>query len=102
MLWTQLKNSWSPVILKSLPFTVLLEVHDKLGYQGVSRIYHLIKWLYYWKDMNKEICKYISNFALCKRENVRTQVYQLQMTDISDRPCDKIAIYLVSDLNVST
>ena len=37
-----------------------------------------------------------------KREKARTQVYTLQMTDIPDRPFDKIAIDLVSDLNVST
>ena len=51
--------------------------------------------------MNKDIHKYITNCALCKREKARTQVYPLQMTDIPDRPFDKIAIDLVSDLNVS-
>ena len=35
-------------------------------------------------------------------EKARTQVYPLQMTDIQDKPFDKIAIDLVSDLNVST
>ena len=52
--------------------------------------------------MNKDICKYITDCALCKREKTRTQLYPLQMTDIPDRPFDKIAIDLVSDLNVST
>ena len=52
--------------------------------------------------MNKDICKYIISCALCKREEVRTQIYPLQMTDIPDRPFDKIAIDLVSALNVST
>ena len=51
--------------------------------------------------MNKHISKYINNSALCKRENASTQVYPLQMTDIPDAPFDKIAIDLVSDLNVS-
>ena len=36
------------------------------------------------------------------REKARTQIYQLQITDISDKPFDKIAIDLVSELNVST
>ena len=65
-------------------------------------MYHLIKSQYYWKDMNKDICKYITNCALYKKEKVRTQVYPLQMTDIPDRPFDKIAIDLITDLNVST
>ena len=51
--------------------------------------------------MDKDICKYINNCALCKREKAWKQVYPLQMTDIPDRPFDKIAIDLVSDLNVS-
>ena len=52
--------------------------------------------------MNKDIQKYITNCALCKREKARTQLYPLQMTDIPDRPFDKIAIELVTDLNIST
>ena len=38
-----------------------------------------------WKGRNKDICKYINNCALCMREQTRTQVYPLQMTDIPDR-----------------
>ena len=89
------------VIPRSWHFTVLAEGHDKLGHQGVNRTYHLVKCQYYWKGMKEDICKYINNCALCKRENARTQVYPLQMTDIPDRPFDKIAIDLVSDLNIS-
>ena len=51
--------------------------------------------------MNKDIHKFINNCALCKRKKARTQVYPLQVTEIPDRPFDKIAIHLVSDLNVS-
>ena len=52
--------------------------------------------------MNKDICKYINNCALCKMEKASTQVYPLQMTDIPDTPFDKIAIGLVTDLSVTT
>ena len=58
---------------------VLVEAHDKLGHQGVNRTYHPIKCQYYRKGMNKDICKYINNCALCKREKAMTQVYPLQM-----------------------
>ena len=51
--------------------------------------------------MKKDIHKYINNCALCKQEMTRPLVYPLQMTHIPDRPFDKIAIDLVSDLNVS-
>ena len=51
--------------------------------------------------MNRDICKYINNCALCKREKARTQMYPLQVTDMPDRPFDNIAIDLVSDLSIS-
>ena len=52
--------------------------------------------------MTMDIGKYITNCALCKREKMRTQIYSLHMTDIPERPFGKIAIDLVSDLNIST
>ena len=85
---------------KSWHFTVLVEAHDKLGCQGVNRTYHLIRCQHYWKGMNKDIHKYINHCTLCNREKSRTQLYPLQMTDIPDRPFDKIYIDLVSDLNI--
>ena len=53
------------VIPKSLKYTVLVEAHDKLGHQGNSHTYCLIKRQYYWKGMNKDIRKYIANCILC-------------------------------------
>ena len=52
------------VISKSWHFSLLIEAHVKLGHQGVNRNYHLIKYQYNWKDMNKDIHKYINNCAL--------------------------------------
>ena len=51
--------------------------------------------------MNKDIHKYIDNCTLCKGEKARTQVYPPQMRGIPEGPFDKIAIDLVSDLNIS-
>ena len=43
------------VIPKSWKYTVLVEAHDKLGHQGNSHMYCLIKRQYYWKGVNKDI-----------------------------------------------
>ena len=43
------------VIPKSWKYTVLVEAHHKLGHQGNSCTYCLIKCQYYWKGMNKDI-----------------------------------------------
>ena len=53
------------VIPKSWKYTVLVEAHDKLGHQGNSHTYCLIKCQYYWKGMNKDIWKYIANCVHC-------------------------------------
>ena len=53
------------VIPKSWKYTVLVEAHDKLGHQGNSCMYCLIKRQYYWKWMNKSIRKYFANSVLC-------------------------------------
>ena len=63
---------------KSWKYTVLVEAHDKLGHQGNSHTYCLIKRQYYWKGMNKDIRKYIANCVLCQREKAKVQHYPLQ------------------------
>ena len=79
----------------------LVEAHDKLGHQGNTHTYSLIKCQYYWKGMNKDIRKYIANCALCCREKAKIQAYPLQMTEIPDRPFDKITINLVTECETS-
>ena len=72
------------VIPRSWKYTVLVEAHDKLGHQGNSCTYYLIKRQYYWKRMNKDIRKYIANRVLCKREKAKVQHYPLKMMEIPD------------------
>ena len=81
---------------------VLVEAHDKLGPQGNTHTYCLIKCQYYWKGMNKDIHKYIAHCALCCREKAKIQNYPLQMMEIPDRPFNKIAIDLVTEYETST
>ena len=90
------------VIPKSWKYTVLVEAHDKLGHQGNTCTYCLIKCQYYWKGMNKDIRKYIANCTLCHREKAKVQNYPLQMTEIPDRLFDKIAMDLVMECKTST
>ena len=89
-------------IPKSWKYTVLVEAHNKLGHQGNSHTYCLIKCQYYWKGMNKDIRKYIANCVLCRQEKAKVQQYPLQTTKIPDRPFDKIAIHLVTECKTST
>ena len=90
------------VIPKSWKYTILVEAHNKLGHQGNTHIYCLIKRQCYLKGMNKDIHKYIANCALCHREKAKVQNYPLQMMEIPDRTFNKIAIDLVTECETST
>ena len=90
------------VVPKSWKYAVLVEAHYKLGCQGNTHTYCLIKWQYYWKGMNKDIHKYIANCVLCLREKAKIQDYPLQMMEIPYRPLNKIAIDLVTECETST
>ena len=90
------------VIHKSWKYTVLVEVYDKLGHQGNTCMYCLIKWHYYWKGMNEDIRKFIPNCTLCCREKAKVQVYPLQMMEIPERSFDKIAIDLITECKCKT
>ena len=52
--------------------------------------------------MNKDIKKYIANCVLCRHDKAQVQQYLLQMTEIPDRPFNKIAIDLVTNCETST
>ena len=85
------------VIPKSWKYTVLMEAHEKLGHQGISHTYCIVKRQYYWKGMNKDIRKYITNCTLYHMEKAKIQYYPLQMIEIPDRPFDKIAFNLITE-----
>ena len=90
------------VIPEFWKYIVLVEAHDKLGHQGNTHTYCLIKWQYYCKGMNKDIQKYITNCMFCHTEKAKIQNYPLQMTEIPNRPFDKIAIDLITECETST
>ena len=52
--------------------------------------------------MNEDIRIYIANCILCTHEKAKVQQYPLQMTEIPDRPFNKIAINLVTECETST
>ena len=90
------------VIPKSWKYMVFVEAHNKLGHQGNSCTYCLIKRQYYWKGMNKDIRKYIANYILYHREKAKVQHNPLQIMEILDRLFDKIAIDLITECDTST
>ena len=102
MSWMLVKSSllWSFLNLGNIHYSWKLMTNWVS--KGNSCTHCLIKHQYYWKGMNKDIRKYIANCVLCQWEKVIVQQYPLQMTEIPDRPFDKIAINLVTEYETST
>ena len=80
------------VIPKAWRYTIPVETHDKMGHQGNKQTYSLIKRQYYWKGMAKDVKDYIQQCPVCRQEKAQVQLYPLHVTEISDRPFDKIVM----------
>ena len=96
------KDFCTLVILKAWRYTILVETHDKMGHQGNNQMYSLIKRQYYWKGMAKDVKDYIQQCPACRQEKAWVQSYPLHMTEIPDRPFDKITMDLVTDFTESS
>ena len=73
-----------------------------LSHQGTTHTYCLIKCQYNWKGINKNVRKYIANCTPCHREKAKVPAYPLQMTEILDRPFNKITIDPVTECKTSS
>ena len=102
MSWMLVKSSLLLSFLNLGNIQYLWKLMTNWVTKGNSCTYCLIKCQYCWKEMNKDIRKYIANCVLCQWEKDKVQQYQLQMTEIPDRPFDKIAINLVMESETST
>ena len=91
------KDFCTLVIPKAWKYMILVETHDKMGHQGNNGMYSLIKRQYYWKGMAKDVKDYIQRCPACRQEKARVQSYPLHMTEIPNRPFDKITMDLVMD-----
>ena len=89
------------VVPKALVPTVLKEMHERLAHFGTGKSYSLIKIYYYWPKLIIHIQQHVSSCSLCRRENLQTEKYQLQTTEIPDQPFAKVGIDLIVDLEVS-
>lgn len=66
-------NEYLLVIPKTKVSTVLISGHDVplAGHLGFSRTYGIIRQRYYWKNMRKDIKKYVATCDTCQRRKFR-------------------------------
>ena len=69
-IWDNLQG-FKPVVLpNSLISTALLPAHDHTGHNGFKRTYAALKWLYYWKEMKKDVLTHCKHCQICIKQRV--------------------------------
>ena len=57
-----------PIVLPHMLIGHVLELaHNKLGHNGISRTYAMLKHLYYWKDMKTSIVIHVKSCDICQK-----------------------------------
>ena len=87
-----------PIVLPHMMIGHVLELaHNKLGHNGISRTYAMLKRLYYWKGMKIFITKHIKNCDVCKKRNPQVVPYAKLHFDTATFPMEFISMDLIGE-----
>ena len=76
---------------------VLELAHNKLGHNGISHTYAMLKRLYYWKGMKVSITKHVKNCAFCQKRNPQVVPYAKLHFDTATFPMEFISMDLIGE-----
>ena len=91
----------SVVVPKILIKYLLHAAHDSLGYVGATKLYYLLKRLYYFQGMEKAINWYVRTCQKCLIINLQKPNYINLHEDIAQTPQDHISIKLIGPYNTT-
>ena len=87
------------IILPCMLIGHVLELaQNKLGHNGISRTYAMLKCLYYWKDMKTSIVKYVKSCDICQKCNLQVVPYAKLHFDTATFPMEFISMDLIGEL----
>ena len=88
-----------PIILPRMLIGHVLELaHNKLGHNGISRTYAMLKCLYYWKGMKTSIIKHVKCCDICQKCNLQIVPYAKLHFDTTTFLMEFISMDLISEL----
>ena len=76
---------------------VLELAHNKLGHNGISCTYAMLKRLYFWKGMKVSITKHVRNCAVCQKHNPQVIPYAKLHFDTATFPMEFISMDLIGE-----
>ena len=93
------KQTYYPIILPRMLIGHVLELaHNKLGRNGSSRTYSMLKRFYYWKGMKTSIAKHIKNCDIYQKRNLQVVPYVKLHFDSATFPMEFISMDLIGEL----
>lgn len=82
--------------------TILYEFHTcpASGHSGFHKTYNRIKNYYYWKNMKRDIFKYVKECKSSQLNKIsrKNNTQPIEITNTSDKPFEKIALDIVGPL----
>ena len=76
---------------------VLELAHNKLGHNGISHTYAMLKRLYFWKGMKVSVTKHVKNCAVCQKRNPQVVPYAKLHFDTATFPMEFISMDLIGE-----
>ena len=96
-------NTYKTVILpRALTAQVLKMAHDDLGHNGTHRMYMLLKWLYYQKELKPSIVKHVQRCYYCQQRNKQVVKYATLHFDVASFPMQFISMDLIGEFHPPT
>ena len=93
------EQTFYPIVLPRMLIGHVLELpHNKLGHNGISRTYAMLKRLYYWKGMKTSIIKHIKHCDVCQKHNLQVVPYAKLHFDTATFPMEFISMDLIGEL----
>ena len=87
-----------PIVLPRMMIGHVLELaHNKLGHNGISRMYAMLKRLYFWKGMKVSVTQHVKNCAVCQKHNPQVVPYAKLHFDTATFPMEFISMELIGE-----
>ena len=87
-----------PIVLPRMMIGHVLELaHNKLGHNGISHTYAMLKRLYYWKGVKISITKHVKNCDVCQKRNPQVVPYAKLHFDTATFPMEFISMDLLGE-----
>ena len=76
--------------------------HDELGHNGTARTYALIKRMFYWKGLKKDMENYVKSCHICQQYNIQSVRYTSGHFEIPEAPMDFISMNLIGEFKIGS